>query len=249
MGRLLLLIHFLAKTDPMTRKKPLRSARFRRLLAVSLLPTMLLASCASDDDSSASPTVSDNTTTVSDNTTAGSDNTTAGGGNTVVVDALGEVISRLKTDLTASKNLTAAEVDAIVAAAQTEASNEGEKNDLLTVIPEALTGAVKRIRADLSGVEETNAIKVVVKSLMSNVNGASSIANSRSARVAVVGDTQNFRALLQALGRAILTASSGYPNYFQLLGEAVVSNLSETGATAEEITGSNYIGIFADLRK
>ena len=131
-------------------------------------------------------------------------------------------------------------------AARTEASNEGENNDLLTVIPEALIGAVIKIRADLSGVEETNAIKATVKSLMSNANGASSLTNSRSARVAAIGDTQNFPALLQAMGRAILTASSGYTLYFQVLGEAVVSNLSETGATADEIASNNYIGIFAD---
>ena len=48
------------------------------------------------------------------------------------------------------------------------------------------------------------------------------------------------------MGRAILTASSGYTLYFQILGEAVVSNLSETGATADEIASNNYIGIFAD---
>ena len=165
---------------------------------------------------------------------------------TVENDTLKSVIDQLITDLTASGDLTASEIEAITAAARTEASNEGERNDLLTVIPEALIGAVIKIRADLSGVEETNAIKATVKSLMSNANGASSLTNSRSARVAAIGDTQNFPALLQAMGRAILTASSGYTLYFQILGEAVVSNLSETGATADEIASNNYIGIFAD---
>ena len=48
----------------MTRKKSSQFARFRRLLAVSLLPTMLLAGCANNDSGSSSATEpADNTTT------------------------------------------------------------------------------------------------------------------------------------------------------------------------------------------
>ena len=318
----------------MTRKKSSQFARFRRLLAASLLPTMLLAGCANNDSGSSSATepVDNTTTTVptvalslsegdtvtgdstitltfsesvqgvsvdsatgacsgtvtltnaTDTTTClpleltGSeasytvDPTDLSSGNyvftvttgisssasstalaaastvsfTVENDTMKSVIDQLTTDLTASGDLTASEVEAIADAARTEASNEGENNDLLTVIPEALIGAVIKIRADLSGVEETNAIKATVKSLMSNASGAASLTNSRSARVAAVGDTQNFPALLQALGRAILTASTGYTFYFEVLSESVVSNLSETGATAAEITSNNYISVFAD---
>ncbi len=206
---------------------------------------LFMTGCAKDDDKSSS---TDNTTTVTDNTTTVTDNTTTVTDNTTVatVDALGDLISKLTTDLSASGDLTPQEVEAIVAAAKTEASNAGENNDLLTVIPEALIGAVTKIRADLSGVEETNSIKAVVRSLLGNVNGASSLANSRSVRVAAIGDKQNFPALLQALGRAVTTVSSGYSSYLELLSEAVVSNLSETGATASEIVGNNYIGLFAD---
>ena len=57
---------------------------------------------------------------------------------TVKNDFLKTVIDQLTTDLTASGGLTATEVATIVTAAQTEASNEGENNDLLTIIPEAL---------------------------------------------------------------------------------------------------------------
>ena len=54
----------------MTRKKFPQFARFRRLLALSLLPAMLLAGCANDGDSDASPADNNTVTTSSTPTVA-----------------------------------------------------------------------------------------------------------------------------------------------------------------------------------
>ena len=71
----------------MTRKKSSQFARFRRLLAVSLLPTMLLAGCANNDSGSSSATepVDNTTTTVPTVALSLSDGDTVTGDSTITL--------------------------------------------------------------------------------------------------------------------------------------------------------------------
>jgi 2',3'-cyclic-nucleotide 2'-phosphodiesterase (5'-nucleotidase family) len=163
-----------------------------------------------------------------------------------VSDVLSTVLNQLELDLISNADLTPTEAATITAAARSEATNNNENNDLLAVLPEALSGATVTIIANHSGAEQEAALRETVRSLMSNVDGATSLTTARSLRVAALGDTQNFPALLSALGRAVAIDGSSNDTAFGVLTAAVISNLDDAGASAAQIADNNYVGDFVD---
>jgi len=147
------------------------------------------------------------------------------------------VKTNLVTDLTAVTGISATQAADISGAV---ALTDGQSNNLMTVIPEALSDAITYIGANITDATAAAAAKdAVVASLLGSINGSTSLTAS-GRTVSKVSDISAFEELLSRISATFVTLASNSiisTSELSSMIAAVNNSLDDAGADDSQISG------------
>jgi len=153
-----------------------------------------------------------------------------------VEDALNTMQTNLTADLGTVTGLTAAEATSIVTAATTKAS--AGNNNLSSVIPAALEGALDEIAASATITVKTEAKQKVIESLLALVSDATTL-DAEGRKIARITDTTGFDTLLSSISDILAkqaAANKVAATEMDDLVSSVQVSLAKAGASPDQVT-------------